>query len=128
MDRLVIVVKSLKGMSRSLVGAHNVMNVKIDGQSKTEDNVTSDLTFIGVYLLIVALATIFFAISMDFETSLSASIACMGNVGPGFGDVGSIGNYAGLMGFQKVVAMGIMLLGRVEIIPMLIALRSLFRP
>jgi len=128
MDRLVIVVKSLKGMSRSLVGAHNVMNVKIDGQSKTEDNVTSVLTFIGVYLLIVALATIFFAISMDFETSLSASIACMGNVGPGFGDVGSIGNYAGLMGFQKVVAMGIMLLGRVEIIPMLIALRSLIRP
>ena len=65
-------------------------------------------------------------ISMNFKTSLSASIACMGSVGPGFGDVGSMGNYAGLMGFQKVIAMLIMLLGRVEIFPMLIAIRSIF--
>jgi trk system potassium uptake protein TrkH len=62
---------------------------------------------------------------MDFRTSLTASIACMGSVGPGLGDVGSLGNYAGLLGFQKVVAMVIMLMGRVEIYPFLIAIRSL---
>jgi trk system potassium uptake protein TrkH len=64
---------------------------------------------------------------MDFKTSLSASIACMGSVGPGFGEVGSMNNYAGLHGFQKIVAMLIMLLGRVEIFPMLIAFRCLVR-
>ena len=64
---------------------------------------------------------------MDLKTSLTASIACMGSVGPGFGDVGSMGNYARLMGFQKVTAMLIMLLGRVEIYPMLIAFRCVFR-
>ena len=79
-----------------------------------------------VYLMIIAVGTIFFAVSMDFHTSLSAAIACMGSVGPGFGEVGSMGNYAGLLGFQKVVAMVIMLLGRVEIFPMLIAIRSIF--
>ena len=78
-------------------------------------------------MFIIVIGTFFFAISMDFKTSLTASIACMGSVGPGFGDVGSMGNYAGLMGFQKVIAMVIMLLGRVEIIPMLIAFRSIFR-
>ena len=126
MDRFVIVIKSLKGMMTSLINANNVNRIKLDGQVKTEENVTSILTFMGIYLLIIAAGTIVFAVSMDFKTSLSASIACMGSVGPGFGEVGSMGNYAGLMGFQKVVAMVIMLLGRVEIFPMLIALRSVF--
>lgn len=126
-DRLVIVIKSLKGMVNSLIKAHNVTNVKIDGQTKTEASVTSVLTFMGIYMFIIAIGTVVFAVSMDFHTSLSASIACMGSVGPGFGPVGSMGNYAGLLGFQKVVAMTIMLLGRVEIFPMLITFRSIFR-
>ena len=127
MDRFVIVVKSLKGMVASLIGVKNVNRIKLDGQLKTEENVTSIIAFMGTYILIIVFGAIIFAISMDFKTSLSASIACMGSVGPGFGDVGSMGNYAGLMGFQKVAAMLIMLLGRVEIFPMLIAIRSIFR-
>lgn len=126
MDRFVIVIKSLKGTIRSLVGANTVSNVKLDGKVKTEENLTSVLAFMSFYVIIIAVGTLIFAINMDFRTSLSASIACIGSVGPGFGDVGSMGNYAGLMGFQKVAAMIIMLLGRVEIFPMLIALRSLF--
>jgi trk system potassium uptake protein TrkH len=127
MDRFVIVIKSLKSLVNSLIVANNVNQTKLDGQLKTEGNVTSVLTFMGTYLLIIAIGTIIFAISMDFKTSLTASIACMGSVGPGFGEVGSMGNYAGMMGFQKVVAMFIMLLGRVEIYPMLIAIRCVFR-
>ena len=127
MDRFVIVIKSLKGLVTSLIGFKNVNRTKLDGQLKTEENITSIIAFMGIYILIIVVGTIVFAISMDLKTSLTASIACMGSVGPGFGDVGSLGNYAGLMGFQKVAAMIIMLLGRVEIFPMLIALRSIFR-
>lgn len=126
MDRFVIVAKSLNGLTDSLVGANNVNRIKLDDQLKTEQNVTSIIAFMGLYLLIIAFGTIIFAVSMDFKTSLSASIACMGSVGPGFGDVGSMGNYDGMMGFQKVAAMVIMLLGRVEIFPMLIAFKSFF--
>ena len=127
MDRLVIVIKSLKGMVNTLIGVNNVNRTKLDGQIKTEENVTSILTFMGTYILIIAIGTVIFAISMDFKTSLTASIACIGSVGPGFGDVGSLGNYAGLLGFQKVAAMLIMLLGRVEIFPMLIAAKNIFK-
>ena len=127
MDRFVIVVKSLKGMVRSLIVANNVNNVKIDGKVKTEDNLVSVLAFMGIYILIIAIGAIVFAFSMDFKTSLSASIACIGSVGPGFGAVGSMENYAGFLGFQKVVAMIIMLLGRVEVFPMLIAFKNLFQ-
>jgi trk system potassium uptake protein TrkH len=127
MDRFVIVVKSLKGMVNSLIGVNNVNRIKLDGQVKTEENVTSILAFMGTYILIIAIGSLIFALSMDYKTSLTASIACIGSVGPGFGEVGSMGNYAGLLGFQKVAAMLIMLLGRVEIFPMLIAIRSIFR-
>lgn len=127
MDRFVIVVKSLKGLVNSLIGVKNVNRTKLDGQLKTEENITSILAFMGIYMLIIAIGAIIFAISMDFKTSLTAAIACIGSVGPGFGDVGSMGNYAGFLGFQKVAAMIIMLLGRVEIFPMLIAIRSIFR-
>ena len=127
MDRFVIVIKSLKGLVNSLIGVNNVNRTKLDGQLKTEENVTSILAFMGTYILVIALGTIVFALSMDFKTSLTASIACMGSVGPGFGDVGSMGNFAGLLSFQKVAAMLIMLLGRVEIFPMFIAVRSIFR-
>ena len=127
MDRFVIVIKSLRGMVNSLIEVNVFNRTKLDGQVKTEENVTSIITFMGIYVLIIVIGTILFAITMDFKTSLTASIACMGSVGPGFGNVGSMGNYAGLMGFQKVAAMLIMLLGRVEIFPMLIAVRSIFR-
>ena len=127
MDRFVIVVKSLKSMINTLIGISNVNQTKLDGQLKTEDNVSSIVAFMGTYMLIIAIGTLLFAISMDFKTSVSASIACMGSVGPGFGAVGSMGNYAGLMGFQKVAAMLIMLLGRIEIFPMLIAAKCLLK-
>lgn len=126
MDRFVIVVKSLKGLVNSLIGFKNVNRTKLDGQLKTEENITSILAFMGTYMLIIAIGAVIFSHSMDFKTSLTASIACIGSVGPGFGDVGSMGNYAGFLGFQKVVAMIIMLLGRVEIFPMLIAVKSIF--
>ena len=126
MDRLVIALKSIPGMIKTLIGARNMNNIKVDEQTKTEGKVASVITFITLYFCIIAFGTLVFAVSMDFRTSLSASIACVGNVGPGFGDVGSIGNYAGLMGFQKAAAMLIMLLGRVEIYPILIAASSIF--
>jgi trk system potassium uptake protein TrkH len=126
MDRFVIVVKSLKGLVSSLVGVKNVNRTKLDGQVKTEESITSIIAFMGLYVLIIAIGALVFGLSMDFKTSITASIACIGSVGPGFGEVGSMGNYAGFLGFQKVIAMLIMLLGRVEIFPMLIAVRSIF--
>ena len=126
MDRFVIAIKSLPGMIKTLIGARNVNSIKVEEETKTEGKASSVITFMALYFCIIAIGTIVFAISMDFKTSLTASIACMGSVGPGFGDVGSMNNYAGLMGFQKVFAMLIMLLGRVEIFPMLIAFKCIF--
>ena len=69
MDRFVIVVKSLKGMVNSLIGVNNVNRIKLDGQVKTEENVTSILAFMGTYILIIAIGSLIFALSMDYKTS-----------------------------------------------------------
>ena len=51
----------------------------------------------------------------DLLTSFSASYASLGNVGPGFGKVGSVDNFASLTIFAKMVCTMLMLLGRLEI-------------
>lgn len=67
-----------------------------------------------LYLSIVFIGAIVYAASgMDFTTGLSASIACMGNVGPGFGVVGSMGNLRRAVGLHEAVQHGIDAVGKV---------------
>jgi acetolactate synthase-1/2/3 large subunit len=56
---------------------------------------------------------------LDFVTGLTASVACLGNVGPGFGEVGSMANYAHIPAALKGAGIVEMLLGRLEIFPVL---------
>lgn len=85
------------------------------------------LSFIYIfsYLMVVVLfAAVNITGGLDFTTGVTASIACIGNVGPGFGEVGSISNYAGLSNFLKLTSMAEMLIGRLEIFPILYLIRS----
>jgi trk system potassium uptake protein TrkH len=56
----------------------------------------------------------------DLETSATAVIACINNIGPGFGMVGATGNYSAFSEFSKIVLSFDMLVGRLEVYPMLI--------
>jgi trk system potassium uptake protein TrkH len=52
---------------------------------------------------------------IDLTTSVSASIACLFNIGPGLGQVGAIGNYADIPFMGKGILIAFMLMGRLEI-------------
>ena len=56
----------------------------------------------------------------DFTTNVTAAIACVNNVGPGFSMVGPAGNFAGYSDFSKIILSLLMLAGRLEIFPLLI--------
>ena len=73
------------------------------------------LIFLGAELNIAA--------GMDLRSGVSAAIACMGNVGPGFGQVGSMNNYADLPTMIKLSSMVLMLAGRLEIYPLILSFR-----
>lgn len=127
-DRVWIALKGTSEMFKSLVNPNKYEYVRIDGHSKDEDDVSSVMTFIALYLLITLIGTVVFTFGgMDFHTGLSASIACISNVGPGFGVVGSMGNYAGLSPFLKLFGTAMMLLGRLEIYPFLIVFGRMIR-
>lgn len=125
-DRFWLALKGSREMFQSLINPHKYDYVRTDGSTKSEGEIGSVMTFIMLYLMIVGIGTVVYTLSgMDFQTGLSASIACMGNVGPGFGEVGSMGNYAGLTTFLKLFSTFLMLLGRLEIYPILIVMGSL---
>ena len=72
----------------------------------------------------VVFAAFNITLGLDFTTGVTASIACIGNVGPGFGAVGSMSNYADFPSILKLSGMIEMLIGRLEIFPVLYLLRS----
>ena len=93
---------------------------------KSSEQVNYALIFIVCYLFIIVVGAILnAAFGLDPTTAITASISCMGNVGPGFGEVGSMGNYADLPSILKISLSLEMLLGRLEIFPILYVLFGL---
>ncbi|MCH7476521.1 MAG: TrkH family potassium uptake protein [SAR324 cluster bacterium] len=79
------------------------------------------LSFIFLYLTTVAAIAVLISLAgHPFLTSLGAAVSAVGNIGPGLGDVGPAGNYAGLSNFAKWVFMAGMLLGRLELMTVLV--------
>ncbi len=66
--------------------------------------------FVGTYLVVRG---------ADMVTGFSAAIACLGNVGPGFGPTGPMGNFAHFEAIDKVVLTLAMWIGRLEIVTVL---------
>ena len=127
-DRVWFTLKGTGEMFKTLSHPNKYDYVRMDGSTKTEEEVSSVISYIMLYMVIVAFGMVAYALSgMDFLTGLSASIACLGNVGPGFGVIGSMGNYAGLSDVMKLFSTVLMLLGRLEFYPILIVLGSVVR-
>ena len=127
-DRVWFALKGTVEMIKTLSHPNKHDYVRMDGSTKTEEEVSSVISFIMLYIGTMALGMIVYTLSgMDFSTGLSASIACLGNVGPGFGVIGSMGNYSGLSDFMKLFSTALMLLGRLEFYPFLIVIGSVLR-
>ena len=81
------------------------------------------IIYIGVWLIGAAVMTL---LEEDFVTSLGASIACLGNIGPGIGDVGPANNFAEISVLGKWWLSFLMLLGRLELFTVLILFTPYF--
>jgi len=121
--RLVIGLKSAVREVKLMFSPSSVVAVFIGDKAVPEAVVRSVVGFILLYFLSfgigVALLT---AGGVDLETSSSAAIATLANVGPGLQAVGPIGNYALFSSTQKLVMVMLMWLGRLEVY----AIASLF--
>ncbi len=125
-DRAILAVKGIYRKVVLAVRPHAVQTVRIDGHIRPDEQVNDAYGYIFCYLLIVVLfAAVNMAAGVDFTTGLTASVACIGNVGPGFGEVGSMSNYSAFPAVLKVTGMIEMLIGRLEVFPVFYLLRSI---
>lgn len=125
-DRGILAFKGLQYKIRTLYNPRSVNSIRVDGMLKSADQVNYALVFIVCYLCIIVCGAILnAAFGLDPITAITASIACVGNVGPGFGEVGSMGSYADFPAVLKISSSIEMLLGRLEIFPILYVLFGL---
>lgn len=124
-DRAILAAKGIHRKVGLTVSPNRVQAVRVDGRIRSDDLVNDAFSYIFCYLLIVVIfAAVNIVFGQDFITGVTASVACIGNVGPGFGDVGSMSNYSAFPTVLKVSGMVEMLVGRLEIFPILYLLRS----
>ena len=105
----------------SLIHPRAVTHIKIGGKPVPEDVVRSVLGFLALYMILFALSTVLLAgLGVDFVTALGAVAATIGNIGPGFGMVGPVDNFAQIPYWGKWLLAWCMLLGRLEIYTLII--------
>ncbi|CAB1057732.1 Trk potassium uptake system protein TrkH [Olavius sp. associated proteobacterium Delta 1] len=105
----------------SLIHPRAVTRIKIGGKTVPDDVMRSVLGFLALYVGLFALSSVVLAgLGVDFTTSFSAVAATIGNIGPGFGAVGPVENFAGIPVAGKWLLVWCMLLGRLEIFTVII--------
>jgi trk system potassium uptake protein TrkH len=120
-SRLVMMFKSAIADIRRLIHPRAVVSPKFEGELLDKDTERNLHTYFILWVLIVVLTTVLLSLDVnDFFTNFSASLACIGNIGPGFNLVGPMCNYALYQPLSKVLLSFVMLSGRLEIFPMII--------
>ena len=115
-ERIVMLLKSIRARIIKLRHPKAVVSLRFEETFVDDDVLTASLLFICIYLIVVFLATVLItAFGVDILSAFSGSAAAMGNVGPGFGSLGSLSNYGHLPGAAKWILTMVMLLGRLEI-------------
>lgn len=119
-SRIAILCKSLKRELKRLAHPNHVSVIKMDGQAVEERVVSSAGAFIAAYLLgLLAGALVVSWDNYGFQESFAASLTCISNVGPGLGILGPMENFSILSPLSKLVLSLEMLMGRLELMPLL---------
>ncbi len=127
-SRLIMLGKTSYLNLKKTISPRSVYTVKMDGNPVDEATLRNAQSFFILYAVILVASTLLISIEKynfsaefsDFETNFSAVITCFNNVGPGLGAVGPKGNFADYSNFAKLVLSFDMLLGRLEILPILL--------
>ena len=115
-DRVLIFCKILWARIRRQQHPNAVIRIRVGGVAQDADMLNNVVVFIVTYISLILLATFTHTLfGQDLMTAFSAAVACVGNVGPGFGSVGSMGNYADIPVILKLIDSLLMLMGRLEI-------------
>ena len=120
-SRVIMLFKSIKANLKHTLHSRSVETVKFEGKPLDRESISSVNGYLCIYVFCMAVILLILSFdAFDFETNFSAMVACFNNVGPGFSVVGPTGSYASYSDLSKVTLSIAMLLGRLEIYPMLL--------
>lgn len=122
-DRFMIAVRELRNEFLRRMHPASVFRTRIDGHVLKSDIMSSVFTYIVTYMvfiLIFFLVILFYGV--DVDVAFSGTVASLGNVGPGIGAIGTMGNSADLPSAVKFIFTLEMFVGRLEIFPVLIVI------
>ena len=120
-SRVLLQLRCARREIRHIVHPRSVYVVKLDGKAVEESTLHSVLVFFACYMLIALGSFLLVALdNFSFGTTVTAVLTCIGNVGPGLEAVGPMSNFFALSGLSKLVLSLCMLMGRLEIMPILV--------
>ena len=119
--RVVLLLRNIRREIHRIIHPNSVEVVKLDGKVVDEDTIHSILVFIGCYLLIILSASLIISLdNFSYTVSFTSALTCISNVGPGLEMVGPAGNFSAFSPLSKLVMSLCMIIGRLEIFPILI--------
>ncbi|MBQ2026806.1 MAG: TrkH family potassium uptake protein [Alistipes sp.] len=115
-DRILLYFKVLVARLRGQQHPNAVIRIRLDGIMQEDRQVNTVTLFLTTYFMLIIFGTLSSSLfGLDLLTAFSSSVAFLGHVGPGFGEVGSLDNYAAMPSVLKVQGSILMLMGRLEI-------------
>ena len=119
-SRVLILLRTLRREIHRIAHPRAVEVIKLDGKVVNEDTVRSIMIFLGSYMLIILMGTLLISLdNFSFTVSFTSALTCVSNVGPGLEMVGPVGNFSAFSAFSKLVMSLCMIIGRLEILPVL---------
>lgn len=120
-SRVLILLKNILREIKHMLRPRSVNVVRLDGEVVSDETVRSATGYFAIYILLIVMTTLVLSVDgFSFETNFSATLSCVNNIGPALGDIGPTGNFSVYSPFSTILLSFAMLLGRLEIMPMVI--------
>jgi len=122
LSRMMMLIKSSVCEIKHMLHPRSINLTKMDGKSVSSEVLHNTYIFFILYIFIAIASVLLVSIfdGFDFTTNVTAIISCLSNIGPGLNVVGPTGNFAGFSAASKLVFILDMLLGRLEIFPIIV--------
>jgi trk system potassium uptake protein TrkH len=126
--RIMVLFKNGYQELHKIIYPRAVVPIRVNAKPISQEVVSSITSFFLIYLFIFLVSTLLVLAAEDIPiiTAISACAASIGNIGPGLGEVGPAGNYAGLSSFTKAVLSFLMIIGRLELFTILVIFTPAF--
>lgn len=126
--RMQILLKNALSLIKKIIQPRGVFVPSYNSKVISTDILSSVTGFFFLYILVFSILTLMLSFDgLDLLTSLSGAAAALANVGPGLSDsIGPSGNYSGISDFSKIALSLAMLIGRLELYPILILFSPIF--